>query len=196
MPADQAVWMPAHTKLADIGVAVLGDGSTLTALDRESKALVDLHAKAAADQVRVPKAIRIKLDEYHGMTKEAARWIGEVTYTTNHRTEPPYRDSVASRYLAGLARIGRDKTKGPKMRPPIEPRPVSLGGHALSPTGLADDRKTNGHMRCSLCRATSAKPSFCTTRCKGSAACRQVGQSGQRHGRQRRRGRGWPHPHD
>ena len=58
------------------------------------------------------------------------------------------------------------------MRPPIEPRPVSLGGHALNPTGLADDKKTKGHSRCSLCRATSAKPSFCTTRCKGSAAAR------------------------
>ena len=89
MPADQAVWMPAHTKLADIGVAVLGDGSTLTALDRESNALADLHAKAAADQVRVPKAIRIKLDEYHGMTKEAARWIGEPIPLITARTPVP-----------------------------------------------------------------------------------------------------------
>ena len=168
MPSDQAVWMPAHTKIDDIGKAKLGDGSTLTKVDRDSNAVADLHAKAAASEVRVPAIIRKKLDEYHAMTKEAARWIGEITYTANHRSEAPYRDSIASRLAANEARIGRAKTKGPTLRPPTEPRPVSLGGHAISPV----DGRVDGRVWCSVCRATSSKPRFCMSRCTGSAAAK------------------------
>ena len=78
--------MPAHTKASDVGVAKLGDGSTLTLIDRQSNDLADFHAKHSVEQVRVPKHIRKRLDDYHGMTKETPRWIGDVTYTANHRS--------------------------------------------------------------------------------------------------------------
>ena len=119
----------------------------------------------------MPKPTRLLLDNYHGITKEAARWIGEITYSANHRTEAPFRDSEASRLLAAGANIGRPKAKGPKMRPMIVARPFCLGGHALSPVAVKRVGSEKGGIeRCSICRQSSSKPRFCMSRCKGSAA--------------------------
>jgi len=161
----------AHTKDSDIGVKKLGDGTILSSRDRSSNGLADIHAKEAAGEVRVPKPIRLHLGEYLGITNEAARWIGEITYTANHRSEAPFRDSAASRSLAASARIGRAKAKGPKMRPMIVARPFCLGGHSLSPVVVKHGGVEKGGLeRCSICRQTSSKPRFCMARCKGSAA--------------------------
>ena len=107
---------------------------------------------------------------YLSTTKEAARWIGEITYTANHRDEPPFRDSVASRAMAIKAKIGRAKAKPPKIVPMIVARPACLGGHDLLPLANRNGAKQSGVMRCSICRQSSAKPRFCMSRCKGSAA--------------------------
>ena len=106
------------------------------------------------------------MTSYHSTTKGAARWIGEVTYIANHRDEPPFRDSVASRAMAAKAKIGRAKTKGPKLRPMIVARPVCLGGHDLLPLANRNGEGQSGMMRCSICRQTSAKPRFCMARRK------------------------------
>ena len=113
-PVELVVWMPAHTKDSDVGVKKFGDGTFLSGRDRATNGLADTHAKEAAGEVRVPKPTRVLLENYHSTTKEAARWIGEITYSANHRSEAPFRDSAASRLLAACAKIGRAKAKGPK----------------------------------------------------------------------------------
>ena len=133
-----------------MGSAKLGDGTTLIAVDRKGNGLADFHAKEAVGEVRVPKPVRKKLEDYHGITKEAARWIGEVTYTANHRPEAPFRDSVASRFHAGTAKVGRAKSKGLKIKNVTGPRPVSSSGHAII--------RGNGLDPCSICRQSSSKP--------------------------------------
>ena len=162
-PNDIVVWMPAHTKEQDVGVKRLGDGSLLTIVDRQTNDLADKHAKLAAESVRAPEAIRIQTAEYHRNTKAAARWIGEITYTANHRDEPPLRDSVASKAKAVVAKIGRAKAKQKKARPAIEPRPASLGGHELHGT-------SDGGVKCYVCRHSSTNPRFCMWTCQGSVA--------------------------
>ena len=57
----------------------------------------------------------------------------------------------------------------PKVRQLTVARPVCLGGHNLH-TIINDDDGRAGAVRCSVCRQSSTKPKFCTTRCKGSAA--------------------------
>ena len=99
--------MPAHTKDSDVGVKKLGNGQLLTGRDRECNGLADVHAKEMAGLIRAPKPVREQVTNYLSTVKEAARWIGEINYTANHRDEPPFRDSVASRALAMKARIGR-----------------------------------------------------------------------------------------
>jgi len=171
-PNDLVVWMPAHTTQKDIGVKKLGNGELLTGRDLATNGLADFHAKEMAGLVRVPKPTREQVLNYLGTVKEAARWVGEINYTANHRDDPPFRDSVASRALALKARIGRSKTKAQRIAPMIVPRPACLGGHDLHPVNDHDGGKRGKALRCRLCRLTSAKPTFCRTRCKGSAATR------------------------
>ena len=134
--------------------------------------LADFHAKEAAGLIRVPKATRDQVNGYLGTVKEAARWIGEINYTANHRDDPPFRDSEASQALARKARIGRAKAKTQRIAPMIVPRPVCLGGHDLRPVDSQCGGKRANAMRCTLCRLTSTKPTFCRTSCKGSATAR------------------------
>ena len=51
----------------------------------------------------------------------------------------------------------------------IVARPPCLGGHTLTVTTNGTGHRVN---RCTVCRVTSAKPTFCMTRCKGSAVDR------------------------
>ncbi len=50
-------WMPAHCSAAAIGNAVMSNGCTVTALHWRANRLVDLLAKAAANEYRLPKAV-------------------------------------------------------------------------------------------------------------------------------------------
>ena len=114
--------MPAQTTEADVGVKQLGNGTLLTHRGRACNELADKHAKEAAGLVRVPESTREQVNNYLANTKEVARWIGEITHTANHRDELPHPDSVASKAVAAIAKIGRAKTNAPRVRPMIVAR--------------------------------------------------------------------------
>ena len=54
---DAVVWMPAHTKESDVGRLYLGNGSTLTQLDRKGNNEANRLAKLAVEAHRVSKQV-------------------------------------------------------------------------------------------------------------------------------------------
>ena len=78
-PTESLVWMPAHTSLADVGRAVLSNGSLLTVIDRTMNDRADCLAKRAVEAHRVPRLIRQQIKAEDERTTNLARWIGQVT---------------------------------------------------------------------------------------------------------------------
>jgi hypothetical protein len=108
-PPEAMVWMPAHTSRKDVGVKLLGDGSTLTAIDRESNAEADRLAKLAVEVHRVPKAPLDFVTEHEQLVAATARWIAVATYEANHQEVQPHRDTDASRAAAVANAKARQK---------------------------------------------------------------------------------------
>ena len=103
-------------------------------------------------------------NEAHAI-EQAARWLGIVTYTANHRPEAPHRDSEASRHSVRQAPRPRAR-----QRRAVDARPVALGGHSLVRSG-------NG-WRCTTCKRSSAKwARLAPAQCAGSAALRWARQA-------------------
>ncbi len=130
VPPRMFVWMPAHCGLDEIGRAVLGDGSLLTAVDRVTNELADTYAKQAVELHRVPVAVRKRVTDAAAGVREAAMWLGRVTHLANNQPAAPRRDSEASRRSAGMRRrhgAGRRRTRS---APP--PRTMACRGPLLA----------------------------------------------------------------
>ena len=94
---EDVIWMPAHTKPDDVGVRELGNGQLLTERDRRGNALVDANAKAAAERYRVPRAlVEAELSRVR-RAKEAARWLGRVSWLATNQPGPVPKDNDGSR---------------------------------------------------------------------------------------------------
>ncbi len=168
MPPGNFCWMPAHTRPEQVGVALKGDGTRLTADDRWGNGVADTHAKEAVEEHRVPLDVRKKIAQHDKEVKQVAAWIGLATHRANHLPEPPYRDSTASRAAAAEARRLRRAANGGRQKKNARPlvleaRPPALGGHVL--------RRVARGWRCEQCRRSTASWSaMATKRCSGSAA--------------------------
>ncbi len=182
-PPQAFVWMPAHTLAASVGVAALGDGSRLTAVDRSANQGADLGAKLAVEAHRVALPIRRAYKAHDAKVTALAKWVGKVTYHANHRPREPHRDSEASRAAAAKAARRRAalRDQRPARRCPVL-RPVSHGGHHLV---FAD-----GKWVCAMCRRCSSKWTvLAPQRCSGSAAVQwaksaaAIAERGGREGR-------------
>ena len=86
--ADTVVWMPAHCEAGAVGVRRLGDGSVLTECDRQTNALVDELAKAAAAWDRIPVAQRKSVARRWDRVTAVATWIGQATVLANAFPDP------------------------------------------------------------------------------------------------------------
>ena len=75
--------MPAHTAEWQVNVALKGDGSLLTATDRDANCLADRFAKAAAEH-RVDEPIRAAIQKQHKAVVDMATWIAYATVAANH----------------------------------------------------------------------------------------------------------------
>ena len=167
------VWMPAHTTEASVGVAELGDGTKLTALDRRGNAHADRLAKQGASTHRVPESIRNRLKQQRQLVKKTVQWIGLASHEANNQTEPPHRDTTANKAATRRAKKERAQARAaalaaralePKRPVRIAARPWELGGHAI-------DASQQGGWRCRVCRTHAAKwNDIASKRCKGSAA--------------------------
>ncbi len=186
MDSDEAisrvVWLPSHRCSADVGRAVLSDGSLLTEFDREGNNKADLLAKAAAKAVRAPLAERLAVVTTECAATWAATMIGRLTWAANHGDGQPPRDSAPVR----RTRRGDELPPGeavrlPRRRAPPQPRPPQLGGHVVA-------ERSGGAVACGVCRKFSAaRATFLAQRCPGMAALRwaqreQADEHGQRGG--------------
>ena len=91
------VWMPAHTTAADIGRAVLSDGSLLSQRDRAGNEAADALAKRGAKLHRVPEPVRKRARLVDELATWAARSLGIATHVANaavfEGTTRPCRDA-------------------------------------------------------------------------------------------------------
>lgn len=162
------VWMPAHTSEDDVGIARLGDGSLLTAIDRAANAEADLLAKAAVELHRVPQQVRTEIRKRDELVTLTARLVARITYEAGHQTLPPQRDTDASRATAAAAARMRQQAAHeqlPRDVVVVAPRPLLLGGHALV--------AIVGGWTCLVCKARSKHWRLLAPgRCGGSAALR------------------------
>ena len=150
VPPEAMVWMPAHTSEDDIGIALLGDGSRLSKVDRDSNAETDRLAKEAVKEHRVPKVIRDQLKRQDALTEATARWVARATHAAGHQKSMPFRDTEASRQMAAIAAQRRAKLRADGGRPrrnATTVRPVALGGHRL--------HRDAGVWTCACCRKRS-----------------------------------------
>ena len=111
VPVANFVWMPSHTSTVDVERLRLSNGQLLTHADRRANALADHHAKIAAATFAAPQAVYDKLLWQAEVVKDAARWLGRVTWAASNDNPSGGRDSVASRTAANLIR-GRRSCKG------------------------------------------------------------------------------------
>ena len=175
-------WMPAHTKVHDVGRLFLSNGELLTEADRRANAEADRLAKLSAAETRVPPLVRGRLDSDYNRAQQLAVWIGQVT-------------AAASRSLLPCGGVGRDSQPAARVprgaRPPQPSAPVlqrdpSRGGHLLQHCGH--------RWRCEVCRVASAKwatlaPEVCpgpaTGRWREAAAADVAARGGGRQHRLR-----------
>ena len=152
--------MPAHTKVSQIGIIRLLNGELLTALDRAANALVDLHAKQAVEEHRVPIEVIQRIQRHDQLVLDTVAWIGIVTHAANNHDGLIPRDAHATRKARFVDRRPR-ADKGVRPTDQLQqPRPVMLGGHALKP-------HTRGGVWCSVCRRRAniaGTPRFVTQR--------------------------------
>jgi hypothetical protein len=124
--AGAMVWMPAHTKEADVGRVCLGDGSKLTQLDRVGNDEADRLAKLAVEAHRVPKQVRDRIEELNSVVEKTARWVARATFAAGNQTIKPLRDTEASRAAGAAASRLRAATREAK-------RGIRVGAEALRP---------------------------------------------------------------
>ena len=162
-PDDAAhiVWIPAHSTAADVGKRLTGDGTPLTAVDRNANADADAFAKAAAAAHRVPVALRAEISATIDAAHTVAQYIGRTTHAANHHPIPPHRDS-APLPMADRRHAPRPP---PKQRVARCDRTNSPGGHSLFKRGPA--------WSCRTCWATTrTRSTLAPTLCPGPAATR------------------------
>ena len=104
VPVSSFVWMPSHTSNNDVERVRLSNGQLLTHADRRANAIADEHAKLAAAAYAVPQELYDKLQWQAGVVRDAARWLGRVTWAASNDNPSGGRDSVASRSAANLVR--------------------------------------------------------------------------------------------
>jgi hypothetical protein len=167
-------WMPAHTAVADIGVALLSNGVPLTAFDRNGNAAADDLAKAAARAGRVDSDLRSRIAALDERVTQQATWVAHATLLANGcRMDDGVarRDATTTPAALRRPRLGaatlltqHGTRKRPRAAAPA-PRPEQLGGHRLELRG----RLT----ACLVCRRASRHAAtFAAQRCRGSAAAR------------------------
>ena len=165
---DAVVWMPAHKKESDVGVARLGNGSYLTQLDVKGNAEADRLAKLAVGEHRVPKWVATKVQEQDALVEATARWIAMATFEANHQTIKPLRDSDATRSAAVTAARFRQNAarQQPERRTTYAvTRRAALGGHVLRLRGAT--------WVCIVCqRRSKLRSTLAPRRCEGSAVQR------------------------
>ena len=122
--AEAMVWMPAHTKVTDVGRLYLGDGSTLTDLDRKGNGEADRLAKLAVKAHRVPKVVRDSIKQRNELVDGTARWVARVTYAAGHQTVEPYRETEASKAAALAAAWLKVRSTGAKRNGCVEEAPT------------------------------------------------------------------------
>ena len=81
------VWMPAHQPLSAIGNAMLSNGKLLSGVDWRANRLVDALAKAAAETMRAPRALRCLLESGRAAVKHRAALLAVVTHAANNHKE-------------------------------------------------------------------------------------------------------------
>ena len=153
------VWMPAHTEISDVGHKRLSDGSTLTAIDRQSNDTADALAKAAAATMRVPVALRAEVATTLHTTHCLAQCLGRTTHAANHNPNPPHRDSTPT---TCHHRSPDEPSSRQSPSRVLADRPPALGGHDLFQCGAL--------WSCRTCWATTrTKKVLASARCTGPA---------------------------
>ena len=159
---DDFVWMPAHSRQADIGVEELSNGELRTAADVRFNAHADIAAKEAVELHRVPASIRTRLADHETVVREAAVWLGTITHRASAPDGWATRDSLASRANAGLPKPSGVRRAGLDRGP----RAPWMGGHTPAPHG-------DGGV-CRVCRRGAKRAltlsRFLRGRCRGSRA--------------------------
>ena len=90
-------WMPAHTALHQVGVALRSDGKPISALDRRANGLADALTKHATEQHRVPPRTRRSLQEAtEGIVFAAALAGVTCMAANNHRQSIMHPDGTTS----------------------------------------------------------------------------------------------------
>ena len=154
-PRQAVVWMPAHTPEAAVGHRRLGDGSLLTAVDRQANAEVDRLAKAAVEEDRVPEALRKLVAVVAGRVSDIARWIGRATVAANEHQVHDGDRTTRIRDATVPLRVPRAP---PRCRKPgklagTAPPPVREAG----PPGLGRGRKRRAASPCAGCPANGRR---------------------------------------
>lgn len=107
MHPNEALWMPAHTTEASVGVALLGEGTSLTSLDRRGNDQADTLAKKAANTHGVPESIRTRLQQQRQIIDDIAKWIGLVNHAAKKQPEAPHRDTSVTKAATYLSKMAR-----------------------------------------------------------------------------------------
>ena len=87
---EEVVWMPAHTTAASVGVATLSNGAMLTELGRRGNVQVDMFAKKAVEEHRVPEAVLATIKQRHLFAQQTVKWIGMASHLANNFEEAPH----------------------------------------------------------------------------------------------------------
>ena len=128
------VWMPAHTKQTDVGVALLSNGIPLTDRDRQANDAADHLAKRGAQTHRVPVAVRKAAKQHELLAIWASRTLAIATHASNNLIisgrEGTHRDAT------GLPAWRRKKCKLGELVPEAPP--------AAAPPA-ADDTLSDAH---------------------------------------------------
>ena len=174
----EIVWMPAHTSEADVGRLSLGDGSKLSAHDRDANGCADELAKAAVEAHRVPLEVRKTISACEQKQTQLAIWIANATLLANNAEVQPTRDTAASRKVNPTIRALRNSATSKAVRRPRTLRPAALGGHTLvhdfvrNPSSVRNRRLQSVPVRvwrCMVCRSSSKRwNSICHGVCSGS----------------------------
>ena len=166
---EDVVWMPAHTKPTDVLVRELGNGQLLTERDRRGNALADANAKAAAEVHRVPRALVETEIRRIQRAKEAARWLGRVSWLATNQKGPVPKDNDGSRAEAvRAARARGEPAPGPRKRR----KRVEAGGDGAGTAGHQLEKTGGGGWRCSRCLVGGSRDTIVKRRCRGEAVDR------------------------
>lgn len=166
------VWMPAFEGIAAVGVKELPNGEKLARADVSANKMADEQAKIAAHEFRTSERLRQDLKQYDENMRDAAWWLGMVTWEANHQPPPVCRDTGASRFKANIAKRKKegqqseDQQSNNKQPPPKKRwiRAVEDGGHSLTPCGVK--------WKCTRCKIKWPLHRLAGDKCIGSAVDR------------------------